>query len=173
MAAFWYMGGAGVERFPFNLLPNDLAKSLTDKSWRRLGAPIATLVYGLLMTHWWEAPIAAGLLWVGALLPITLIGNNVWKNWWWHPIHGLIYGSTALAMSLLSGWLWGLIACGVVAILYATWVLLFSWIGDRNQSLDWWGVQELFTPATIAGAIITVGQPGIKAVLTLMPQLRI
>jgi len=156
MMAFWYMGGAGVERFPFNQLPSQLAKTLTTKNWRRYGAPIATLVFGLTMAHWWQAPIAAILLYVGAILPITLIGSDVLENWWWHPIHGLLYGTTALAMSLLGGWLWGAIAACIVAVLYAVYIIVAAGLNKGTLLFDSWAVQELLTPLTISGTIVTI-----------------
>jgi len=156
MMAFWYMGGAGVERWPFNLLPPPVAQILTDKRWRRYGGPAVTLLFGVVMGHWWQAPIAAALLFVGTILPITLVGSDVLKNWVWHPIHGLIYGSSVLAMSLLSGWLWGLIAAVTVAVLYAIYIITAAWLNKGTQLFDSWAVQELLTPATIGGAIITI-----------------
>ena len=153
MALFWYMAGAGVERWPFKGFPADVARALTDKRWRRYGAPIATLVYGFIMAHWWQAPLAATILYVGTILPITFTGEDVLENWWWQPIHGFIYGSTALAMSLLGGWLWGVIAAAIVAILYAFYIILFTKI-DEGNDFDWWAVQELFTPVTIGSAIV-------------------
>jgi hypothetical protein len=149
---FWRMGGAAFDSFPFKYLPNNIALALTDKRWRRYGAPALTLAFGLIMMKWWQGPLAALVMWTGAILPITLIGGSRLGNWWWHPIHGLVYGGASLAITLLAGWLFGLIAAGVVAILYATYIIGFTLL-DRKSTFDWWAIQELFTGATFAGAI--------------------
>lgn len=69
--------------------------------WRRIGVPLAVLSYGIGAGLYWQAILAAGAIFVGSILPITLIGSDVlWKNVWWVFVLGAFYGLAAAFFSL-------------------------------------------------------------------------
>lgn len=118
--------------------------------WRRVGVPLATISYGFGVGLYWQSLIAAGAIFAGSLLPITLIGSHVlWKNVWWVPILGAIYGLSPFMFSLPS-WIIGLVLCFVCSLLYSIYIIS-SELYRLKTGKDIWHIQEYASGATIAG----------------------
>ena len=64
---------------------------------RRIGVPVAILVFcAIAKTNLIISAIIVPSFYIVSSLPNTLIGDNIWKAWWWIPIKGFLYGSCLL-----------------------------------------------------------------------------
>ena len=92
-----------------------------QKNWRRLGLPIALLVFSLAFGcfSWWVV-LSAFLLGVSLRLPFTLVGDSLyasWVNWVWIWILGFLFGACSIPLGITVGLLFPCLVVGAVGTL--------------------------------------------------------
>lgn len=130
------LGGSGADKTELGIHGN--------KGYRLFGIPIALFVFSALIDLSWFGLIKAvsssaamfGTLW----LPITLIGGDLKKNYWWLPIKGALHGISFVIISL---WNWpiGLVFLALFSALYAFFMIMAD-IFQPYTKRDLWAIQE-------------------------------
>lgn len=124
-----------------------------SKNWRRIGVPIITLVYGLIMGLYWQAPLIAFFIWLISILPITLIGSEVIpKNIAWIICLGTFYGAT-ISISFFPSAFYMLLGAGVYTLVYST-LVLGSEAYRLSTGKDIWWIQEYLSGGILAALIV-------------------
>ena len=123
--------------------------------WRKFGVPLLVLIYGLLATKWWGAPVAAGLVFAGSTLPLSLIGSNMlrWYNLLFDTVIGLLYG-LAVAMIAWPNWLAGVGFIGAFVLYMPTAIAIGQMVEmETKQKIEGHAIQEWTTGAVIMGSV--------------------
>ena len=152
MAYLWRMGGTSAVHFGVK----------GNRLFRRLGVPILVFLFWVLMHQTaldlFKAVFGAGAICLGTFLPISLVGSEFRKNYWWFPILGLIIGSSLVFLGAVEKLAIGGIFAVFFSVLMTAYMIGVEEIRLRSdEGDDLWGAQEVLTGGTLGFFITLLG----------------